>query len=519
MTRPRRIAFFGGRILTMEPGCPRAEVLLVEGDRIARVGGPELLSLPGLERRDLRGRFLLPGFVDAHNHLSIAALHPLWADLSTARTPEDFARALREQARREPEAPWIRGFGWDEGHGGFVPDRGFLDSLDLGRPTLVAHYSLHQGVVDSRGLAELGIGRSTPDPPGGEIVRDARGEPTGLLVERAWSEAHARSLAAYRDPERWPELVLGRARTLLSEGVTCVHDAACSPRAEALYGSMLRDLPLSVLAMPHPEALFFPPELSRLGGAVTGEGTEVLRVGAWKLFADGGAAPAIDGCLGGERVRYGTLFPDLEVAVREVAERGFDVAIHAIGNAGLEAALDAIEAYRRKRKARPVRFRIEHVVLASPRQIRRMATLGVTPVVQPAFVDHIGRAVRDVRFEDLLWLPFASLRDAGLELAASSDHPCAFSAPLLGAARGSTRRTAGGEVLLAEEAVPFEEWLRAFTLGAARAGGQENERGSLREGKRADLVVLEGELDPERPPAVVETWVGGTCAFSVEQDG
>ena len=300
-------AFVGGRILTMDPWRATAEVAVIEKGRIAAVGERALLAAyPGAQREDLTGRTLLPGFIDAHNHLSIAALHPLWADLSRACTREELARALAAQAAREPGARWVRGAGWDETAGGLVPDRHALDALGFDRPVLVAHYSLHQCVVSSQALDELGIGRTTPDPPGGTIARDPDGEPTGLLVERAWSEAHARSLAAYRDPARWGELIAARARALLADGITCVHDAACPPSAESVYRTLAGAgaLPISVLMMPHGEALLTPPSPARLEGPITGEGDERLRVGPIKLFADGGIAPALEVTIQGERARY-----------------------------------------------------------------------------------------------------------------------------------------------------------------------------------------------------------------------
>lgn len=511
------IVFTGGPVLTMTGG-PPAEVLVVgEDGRIAAVGGTDLLDrYPGAEVIDRAGRTLCPGFVDAHHHLSIAALHPLWADLRGAGTPEEVGRRLAAVARRDPEATWVRGWGWSDLDHPFVPHRRELDALGLDRPVLVAHYSLHQGVVDSRGLAELGLGRTSPDPPGGEIGRDPDGEPNGLLTERAWGEAHARSLAPYDDPDRWADHIEARARSLLADGITAVHDAACSPAAEAAYARLasVGRLPVSVLAMPHPAALFGPPG-GRLDGPPTGEGDERLRVGPLKLFADGGIAPALDVHLGGAPLRYGHLFEGLEDQVRATVERGFDVAVHAIGNAGLAVVLEVW----RSRAGAGRRLRVEHACLAGPDQIRAMAELGVAAVVQPGFLHHLGGQVEEVHFDDAEWLPFGDLARAGVPLAASSDDPCTFHEPLRTSAHGATRRTAKGGVLDIGQALGYERWLEAYTAGAADAGGQGDERGRLAPGLRADLVVLDGPLDPESPPTVAETWVGGRRVFSAPPAG
>lgn len=515
---PATVALRGGRILSMDPLRPAPEVVLLAGDRILAVGERALLDAhPGARVVDLGGRWLLPGFIDAHNHLSIAALHPLWADLAGARDLGEVGRRLREQAAREPAARWVRGVNWNEAEHGLTLERADLDALGLDRPVIVAHVTLHQCVVSSLGLDELGIGRATPSPEGGEIVRGADGAPSGLLVERAWSRAHALSTAAYRDPERRADLVAARAAHLLRDGITCVHDAACPPSGETTYAALARAgrLPISVLAMPHPEALLGPPEHARLDGPPTGAGDERLRTGAIKVFADGGVAPAIDVCLGGMPLAYGTRMPAVAEGVRAALERGFGVAVHAIGNAGLALALDAFRSCESLRGRAPAaaRLRVEHAMLASPAQLAEMAALDVVAVVQPGFVATIGDAVRGVDFDDACWLPFGSLVRAGVRIAASSDDPCAFHEPLLTAARGATRRCPSGELVGPDEALPYEEWLRAYTAGAAYAGGQEDERGSLSPGKRADLVVLDGELDPEHPPRVVETWVGGTPAY------
>ncbi len=510
--------FLGGKVLTMEPLATASEVqvVVVRAGRIEALGGRELLeAYPQATRVDLGGCWLCPGFIDAHNHLSIAALHPLWADLSSVRTEEELVRVLREQAARDPHAPWVRAANWNEAETGLLPDRHMLDRVGLDRPILIAHYTLHQGVVCSRGLEELQIGRTTPDPEGGVIARDWDGHPSGLLIERAWSEAHARSLASYRDRERYDDCIVERAQMLLAEGITCVHDAACSPAAERAYQRLARAgrLPLSVLAMPHAEAILMGQDAARWDGPPTGEGDEWFRVGPMKFFADGGIAPALDVRSGNVRMQMGIEFTDLEAEVERAVNRGYRVAVHAIGNAGLERALAAFTRIRQRHPSADLRFRVEHACLASREQLMRLRALGGVAVVQPGFLRHLGEAVLDVRFDNATWLPFADMIEAGLSLAASSDDPCAIRPPLLTAGHGARRRTASGRVLDERQAVPFEEWLRAYTWGAAYAGGQENERGSISPGKRADLVVLEGKLDGTNPPQVVQTWVAGKLAW------
>ena len=465
-------AFTGGRILTMDPAVARAEVVVIENGRIAAVGERDLLRVyPGITVENLAGRTLLPGFIDAHNHLSIAALHPIWADLSRLTTMDELKAALSEQAAREPHAGWVRGANWNEVTTGLLPDRHDLDALGLDRPVIVAHYTLHQCVVSSQGLDELQIGRSTPDPPGGVIARGADGAPSGLLTERAWSAAHARSMEAYHDPDRWAELFGARMRQLLHEGITCVHDAACGRAAEAVYRAMRAagTLSISVLMMPHAETILMDPPLD---GPVTGEGDELLRVGPVKLFADGGIAPAMDVSIAGQRSAFGIAFPGLAEGVVAAVERGFRVAVHALGNVGLRNALEAFTRAARVRRDDDHRFRVEHVCLASSKQIAEMAALGAIGVVQPGFLHHVGQSVEGVPWDEEIWLPFGDLARARIPLAASSDDPCALYEPLRTSSHGATRRTGSGSIFAPEQALGYEEWLSAYTAGAAYAGSQ-----------------------------------------------
>jgi len=513
-------AFVGGRILTMAAG-PEPEVVVVESSRIAAVGGRALLAAwPTATVRELDGRTLCPGFIDAHNHLSIAALHPRWRDVSGIASIEALLEEIRRQAVAEPDAPWVRVCGWNEGptateHQGVHPTRIDLDGLGLDRPILVAHYSLHQGVVCSHGLDRLGIGRTTRAAQGGEIMRDAAGLPTGLLVERAWGGAHEASLAAYAEPGRWGEHIVARAHQLLSQGITAVHDAACPPAAEAVYTRLAAAgaLPISVVMMPHAAALLHNDLGPRLDGPPTGEGDEQVRVGAAKLFADGGVSIALDVTMQGQVLRFGTTMDDMAGHLLAARQRGFRVAVHAMGNVGVQRTIDAFVAAASEAPDDEHRFRVEHAGIASPAQARDLAALGAVAVVQPGFVDHVGRQSGGVSFDEHAWLPFRDLAEAGVVLAASSDDPCAPFPPLWCSARGVDRTTRDGLRFEPEQAVDFEAWLRAYTSGSAFAGGQEGERGALIPGLRADLVILEGALVPAPPPRVVETWVAGVPAY------
>lgn len=492
------------------------EVLVVRDGRVVAVGDAGLeREHPDAELVDLGGRTVAPGFIDAHHHMSLAALHPRWASVRDARDVATIQQRLRTVAGREPDAAWVRGCDWDEPGGGPMLTRHDLDELGFDRPVIVGCFSYHRAVVCSRGLDVLGISAATPDPVNGRIERDERGEPTGVLTEAAWTAAHTASMAGYDDPDQWADLIERYATGLLPHGITAIHDAACPVAAERVYGSLARAgrLPVSVLVMPHGPILSGP-DPSRWDGAPTGEGSEQLRVGAVKFFADGGIEVAIDAHLDGHPVHTGAPFEGLSEGMTTAVERGFAVAVHAMGNTGLTHALDAWhDAQRRAGEAvRPVR--VEHVTLAGPDHVRRLVELGATGVIQPAFVDLIGRTIGNLRFDEATWLPFADLVGSGLALAASSDGPCHFVDPLRASSCAATRITENGIEAGPDQAVPIRDWLRLYTAGAADAGGQSGERGRLLPGLRADLAILDGDVDGTDALTVSETWVLGQRVWS-----
>jgi predicted amidohydrolase YtcJ len=510
------VLFRGGTVLTMDGRRPHADVVVVERGRIATVGDRELLERTDATVVDLDGGTLVPAFIDAHSHPSIAALHPRWGDASAVSDRDTLVAAVVAHAASEPTAAWVRLHGWEDARTGYVPTRADLDAAGVDRPVLVAHSSLHQCVTSSAGLDILGIGRDTPDPPGGEIGRDASGHPNGLLVERAWGEAHARSLAAYADPDRWAEHLADHLHGLLADGITAVHDAACAPSAEAVYRTMATadTLPVSVLAMPHPAVLLRAEPGDRLDGPPTGEGDERFRVGPIKLFADGGVAIALDVAIGGRPLRMGSTMEGLEEAAVAAASRDFRLAVHAMGNVGVDRALAAFEAVGRRIGDGDHRFRIEHAAVTAPAQWSRLAALGGIAVVQPGFVEHIGERSGGIGFDEHRWLAFAGLADAGVVLAGSSDEPCAPRSPLWCARKGISRTTSARICLEADQSVGLDAWLHAYTAGAALAGGQEHERGRIAPGLVADLVVLDAEGDGEGSgPTVRQTWRAGKLVY------
>src|SRR5207249_4858596 len=262
----------------MDASLPVAQALAVKDGRIVEVGGTdEVLWLreDDYEVIDLAGRTVVPGFVDPHNHFSIGAFETLWADCRAARSVADLQQTLAAAASDTPAGAWVRGVVYDHHLIGAHPTRGDLDAAVPDRPALVMHFSHHQCVANSRALAEAGIARGTPDPPGGEIARDKSGEPTGLLFERALSRAETASREAWE--ARFTEVARAASRRYAALGITAIQDAAVTPAMARRYAEARAAGALAI-------------EVDEVMVASRGwfERPDDAAPGALKIFVDGG---------------------------------------------------------------------------------------------------------------------------------------------------------------------------------------------------------------------------------------
>jgi hypothetical protein len=497
-------------VLTMDPTLPVAQALAVKDGRIVEVGGTdEILWLREGEYEliDLAGKTVLPGFVDPHNHLSIAALDCFWADVREATSVGAIQAALREAAARTPAGEWVRGWGYD--HGALAdrrhPTRHDLDAAVPDRPALLLHYSHHQAVANSRALAAAGIGRGSTDPPGGEIARDKSGEPTGLLFERAMGLAETKSRDGWE--ARFVEVARAATLAYAAHGITSIQDAAVTPAMSRRYAEARAAGALAIEVgemMVGSRGWFERPDDAAPG--------EVL-----KLFVDGGYRCAMRYHRDGGLRTSGFLFygrDELADLLVRAWRAGRRVTCHAIGNLGVETAVEAIAAARAREPAGRGRVRIDHAIFLTRELIARIADLGVPVVAQPSFLHDGGGASP---FPEVMLRPFRSTREAGVTQAFSSDFPCGTLAPLVGVAAAVTRRSKRGELADGHEAMATQAALEAYTVEAARVAGF-SDRGRLEAGARADFIVLSEdplECRPERlrEIGVEETWVSGARVY------
>ncbi len=488
-------------------------------------------DVPDATTHDLGpGRTILPGFIDAHHH---AGLHALYGGSARLGPPEvtdipSLQRALAAEASRT-RGEWIVVTDWDDERLAErrAPTRLELDDACPDRPVLAMHYSCHRAVANSRALEEAGIDRDTPDPPGGLIERGRGGVPTGLLIERAMGpvESRARASLLVRDADGFVERLGRHYRAIVAKGITRIVDAMVPEPLALLFEEAARRglvrVPTTLMPCATTSGYLDAP-WSALDERPTGEARGAnLTVGPLKLVFDG--SPVCAMCLGwwqvagslvstiamtlrhrslgalrislstkpvlGAKVRTGLLLYDPSEArkiVREATARGFRIATHAIGNAAVDLALDTYE------ETKPAHPRLEHAMTLSDVQIARIADLGAAVVAQPNFLrlPALGHAPH---VPGLKTFPIRSLLARGVVVAGSSDFPCASFDPMLGIHSAMDRRTALGDLCEPDERVSREEAISLYTKNAAIAAGCLDECGTLDVGKRADLVVLEGD--------------------------
>lgn len=515
------ILLINGRIYTMDPQCPRASALAVCGGRIRAVGGDDLRTLagPGTEVVDLEGRALLPGLTDSHLHLTWFALGLQQVDLTGTASLADVQARLAERVTATPAGEWILGRGW---HQEEWPDRWFptaaaLDAVAPDHPVLLIARSGHALVANSTAMERAGVTAETPDPPGGRIVRDEAGRPTGLFLEEAMRLVQ--QVVPDPDAAALAQILPLALEHLARLGLTAVHDMSGLTALEAYQRLREDGVPLPL------RAVFYLPleglDHARALRLRFGLGDDFLRIGGVKVFADGALGPRTAAMLEpyiGEPENRGilTLEPEeLREVVRQAAEGGLALAVHAIGDRANRLVLDALEVLPLENRAR-LRHRIEHVQLIHPDDIGRLAALGVVASMQPI------HAVQDAPMADRYWGParcatayaWRSLLDAGTVLAFGSDCPVESPNPFLGIHAAVTRSRpdeyGGPEGWVPAQRITVEEAIRAYTWGAAWAAGLEDRLGTLTPGKWADLVVLDRDIFAADPSLIPQTRVLGT---------
>lgn len=524
------------RVRTLDPARPTATRIGIWAGRIVGLD-EELDGARADVVLDAGGATVLPGFNDAHAHSVWFGQTLAEVDLAAERTPAGVYDRIREASGRAVDGEWIIASGFNPlGLDGRV-DRDALDRASEGRPVWIKHASGHAATLGGAALRRIGVDDGPrEDPVGGVIVRDERGRPTGLLEENAMRLVQDVLLP---DPLVRIEEALGLATAQYArEGLTSVTDAGIaggwighSPREFAAYQraherGLLRTRMQTMVTL---DALVDldghaddPRAIGLTAGIRSGVGDDRLQLGPVKVFTDGsllGSTAAMSEDYEHDHGNHGYLLGDPEEMRRRVlraAAGGWALALHAIGDAAVEYALDVIDEAQAAHGRAAMPSRIEHGGVVRPEQLERMAALGVALVPQPRFIDEFGDGMAAKLGAERTGrsYPAASVLRAGAVLAGSSDRPVAPGEPLRVIQSFVERRTETGAQYGPDERLSVTEAIRACTVGAAEATGWGGRKGVLTRGALADLVVLGDDphaVATDRIGAidVVATYVGG----------
>jgi len=501
-----------GVVRTMDPRLPVAEALAARDGVIVYVGddrGAEAFRGPRTRVLELDGRTACPGFTDSHLHLSGLARTLAQVDLSgTTSEAQVVARTVAAAAGRPPGA-WIVGRGWDQNDwaDSAFPVHGPLSEALPGHPVALRRVDGHALLVNAAALAAAGIDAATPDPPGGRLLRDGHGAPTGVLVDNAMELVDR--LLPELEPAALAEAVRRAIVELHRHGITAVHDAGVPWRDVQVYAELARRGQFGLRAHVMLDGTLEDSWRSDRGlptSDLTGQG--LIAVRAMKFYADGalgsrGAALLAD--YSDDPGNRGLLLTDedrLAAACERALREGWQVCTHAIGDRGNRLVLDA---YARALAAVPVaerapfapdpRFRVEHAQVLAPADLPRFAALGVIASVQCQHQtsDMAWAAARLGPERVRLAYAWRALLDAGARLTGGSDCPVERPDPLAALHAAVTRTDEQGEPFGGwhpEQAMTRGEALASVTAWPAYAAFDEHRLGSLEPGKRADIVVL-----------------------------
>jgi hypothetical protein len=506
---PADLVLVNGKIWTVNDKQAEVEAVAILGNRIAAVGSTEeIRKWVGANTKviDLHGKRVTPGFNDSHVHFLDGGMGLASVQLRDARTPEEFRDRIRDFAAKLPKGRWILNGNWD--HENWtppaLPTRRLIDAVTPENPVFINRLDGHMCLANSLALKLAGVTRETPDPPGGTVVRDAGGEPTGVLKDAAMNYVY--KVIPSPSEEVMAEAIRAALVYAAENGVTSVQDMSASPEVFGVYQKLLANGELTVRVY----GLQPLSEWGRLArvGVRAWFGNDKLKIGGLKGFADGSLgsttalffepyldAPKTSGLPSDEMFPEGKMLNNILDADRA----GLQVAVHAIGDMANKTILDVFAEVVKRNGARDRRLRIEHAQHLRPEEIKRFGAERVIASMQPF------HAIDDGRWAENRIGPnrakgtyaFRSLLDAGATLAFGSDWFVAPMEPLMGIYAAVTRRTLDGkrpQGWVPEQKITVAEAVRAFTMGSAYASGDEKVKGSIEVGKLADLVVLSADI-------------------------
>jgi predicted amidohydrolase YtcJ len=499
--------------------------------RIVAVGSERetAAALPKAEHIDAQGKTLLPGLIDAHGHVFELGEIASGVELYSSTSLSGAVRAVAEFSRSHSKQAWIIGFGWNQEIWklGRFPTAAELDAVVNDRPVLLHRVDGHASWVNTKALEMAGITRDTQDPAGGKIERDASGRPTGVLVDAAM--ALVNKVVPLPTPAEARATLDVALASLSKVGLTSVHDAGIKVVQDDLYRDYADHgkLTTRVYAMIGDTTGDFD-ELAK-EGPLKSYANDVYALAAVKLYSDGalgsrGAAllapytdmPSTKGLL---------FYPNEEMLAKmnKAMKAGYQVNIHAIGDAGNRQLLDAYAQLIPKYNNVGLRHRIEHAQVVAVEDIPRFKSLGVIPSMQPTHATSDQNMAEQRVGHDRIKGAYAwrTFLDQGSKIACGSDFPIESPNPFEGIHAAVTRQNNAGVPVggwYKNQAMTLNEAFRCFTLDAAYAAHQENVIGSLEPGKWADFILVDRDLfkvpaEQIGKTTVLQTWMGGKRVY------
>ena len=507
------IILHNSNVITSNPAQPYAQALALSNGKVIAVGSDrEILALANgsTKKLDIGGKTITPGFIDAHSHPGSSGRSHLRQVDCDLRTIEAIKKAIKEKADVTKSGDWVHGFKYDDTkttEGRYIT-RYDLDEIAPDHPVLITHRGGHTAYVNSKALELGGIDRETKDPEGGSIVRDEEGNPTGLLQETATGilEELIPNEFTAADNQAGVKLI---TELMSKTGVTSVTDAYGSPTMLTAYEDAKKANELS--ARIYSMIGYFAIDEMIERGAKTGDGDEWVRIGGMKLTCDGSISERTARLSKPYMNRpdyYGIIVME-EEELWEYSKKAhlanWQIGIHANGDVGIEKSLNVFERLQKEYPKEDPRYRLEHCTVINEDILRRMKALNAIPNPFSTYVYWHGEKMIHYGAERLEnMFAVRSFLDAGINVTQTSDYPPGPFEPMMALQSSVTRTDMNGTTWGPSQKITVEEAIKVGTINGAYASYEEDIKGSLEEGKLADLVVLDEDPRKVDPMSIID---------------
>lgn len=508
-----KTAFINGKIYTVNEKQPLAEAVITEGNKILFVGSNDeakkyISSTTKIV--DLKGRLMMPGFIDSHTHFISGGFYLTGLDLNPAKSRSQFLQIFRTYLKGR-EGRWITGGNWDHEKWEVkeLPDKEMIDRFTKNTPVFIDRYDGHMALANSYALKLAGITKDTQSPEGGLIVKDPKtGEPTGILKDNAMDLVY--NIIPEPAIKEYLEAIEAAMNEAKRFGVTSIEDMSYTTDKNfriqlGVYQKLEKENKLTVRVSTRMPINNYKDFIKV--GINNNFGDDFIQLGSLKAYADGslGSSTAwfFDHYAQDQSI-YGLpndIFQNgnIQKWALDADNNKLQICVHAIGDRAVSATLDVVEELKKENPDWDRRFHIEHAQHLRPQDIPRFARLGVIASVQPTHLMEDGNwAEKRIGKSRLKYMhPYNSFLKAGVTVAFGTDFPVVTLNPLVGLYMAVTRRTSDGKNpggLEPQEKISIEEAIKCYTINGAYAEFQENKKGSIEPGKLADLIVLDRDI-------------------------